>query len=101
MFDAHGTINCKDHEDGVIKRAHSLYIRSGWLPSITACHNGVHKAFYLDTLPNVENLQLHSDGLNINITWDANELYHTEVQIKYEDGSWVTLAVVEAGEGTI
>lgn len=45
----------------------------------------------------VSNLELSADGLDITITWTADERYSTEIQIKNGSGVWEVLGTVGPG----
>jgi hypothetical protein len=84
-------LRCKD-ANGEIIYTNWKYIKSAWLPAITICTDGLYPKF-IETPKMVINLQLSSVSENVSITWNPDSRYYTEVQIKQDDGEWVTYTV--------
>lgn len=54
----------------------------------------------ISDIPDVENLGLFSDGLELYAEWLASD-YSTQIEYRINDGSWISISPVEAGIGSV
>lgn len=90
---------CKG-DDAVIRSVSSIYLDRAWLAAITSCRQRLYKK-YGSIIPMVNGLELSAEGTSVSITWNADNRYYTEVQIRNDDGDWETLSLVAKGVGEL
>jgi hypothetical protein len=52
------------------------------------------------SIPNVQDLEVDQDGDEINVSWTPDDLYKTEVEYRFDGGSW-SLYVADPGVSTM
>jgi hypothetical protein len=88
------TLKCKNH-----RYASCWHTQDAYLPAITACNQGIRDAFV--PITNVKNVSINVEAESLSISWTPDDIYFTEIQIRYENGEWETLALGDPGESEL
>lgn len=92
---------CKDKQ--TIRLVPMKWFKNAWVPACTICQATGTKQEHTSNydpylyLPNVTGLIITEVEGGVEITWDTNSKYYTEIQVKIDDEDW-TKTILAPGE---
>ena len=82
------TYHCQ-RNDGSIHDAKMKFINNGWVPACTICIQTIGDIS--DAIPPITGINVTLIENQIEVNWNPNKTYYTEIQIRQGNGAWKTL----------